>query len=259
MEIRIENSNKLGITATGLSDYLSREEVTSITGAMFDMIKMVHSYENMECKKTATPEQIESIKEEMSKAALQAVPIKETQQTERTLIRPRIPNNVVNIEELDIKQAVTEEALVRCPNCGQAHCLAVPSGSHIYLMRRDFKDNEFGIIAEFDSLQSQDFINMCCKPETDRQAYFDDLQNITFIHNSDFAVDNNTEIFCPVCCVSSTFNLWKDAFEHPLDYFETEALCDACGGEKLEKFIKKRKMYQCDKCGLQSDFKERGE
>jgi predicted RNA-binding Zn-ribbon protein involved in translation (DUF1610 family) len=258
MKIQIENSKGLGITATGLSDYLSRNEMTNITGAMFDVIAMVNSYENAECKKTATPEQIESIKEEMSKAALQAVPIKETRE-DRMIIRPRIPNNVVDINELTIEKAVTENALVRCPNCGQAHCLAVPSGNHIYLMRRDFKDNEFGIIAEFDSLNSEDFVNVCCKPETDRNAYYQDLQQMSFMYNTDFAVNNDTELFCPVCCKSHAFSSWKDAFENPLAYFETEALCDACGGEKLEKLIKKRKIYQCDKCGLQSDFKERGE
>lgn len=256
MELRIENSKGLGITATGLSDYLSRNEVTNIAGAMFDMIGMVRSYENAECKKTATPEQIESIKEEMSKAALQAVPIKETQQTERALIRPRIPNNVVDVKELSIEKAVTENALVRCPKCGQAHCLAVPSNGRVYMMRRNYLQNEFGIIADFSSLDSTELLNACCKEDTDRQAYFNDLQSIPFREDVDFAVDNNTEVFCPVCCVSSTFNLWKDAFENPLDYFETEHLCDACGGEKLEKLVKKHKIYQCDKCGLQSDFKE---
>jgi predicted RNA-binding Zn-ribbon protein involved in translation (DUF1610 family) len=49
---------------------------------------------------------------------------------------------------------------------------------------------------------------------------------------------------------------WKKAFDEPLTFFETEHLCDACGGEKLEKLVKKTKMYQCDKCGLQTPFKE---
>lgn len=175
---------------------------------------------------------------------------------DRDVIRPRIPNNVVDINELTIEKAVTENALVRCPKCGQAHCLAVPSNGRIYMMRRNYLKNEFGMIADFSSLDSQELLNACCKESTDRQAYFNDLQAIPFRDEVDFAVDNNTEVFCPVCCTSSTFNLWKDAFENPLDYFETEQLCDACGGEKLEKLIKKHKVYQCDKCGLQTDYKE---
>ena len=154
------------------------------------------------------------------------------------------------------KQAIKEKALVRCPKCGQAHCLAVSSGSKVYMMERQFSSNEFGIIAEFDSLSSQDFVNMCCKEDTDKQLYFEDLQALKLLDDKDFAVNNDIEIFCPVCHESNTFETWKDAFENPLKYFETEHLCDACGGEKLEKLIKKKKVYACDSCGLVSDFKE---
>ena len=63
-------------------------------------------------------------------------------------------------------------------------------------------------------------------------------------------------MICPVCHESDTFEAWKDTFENPLNYFETEHLCDACGGEKLEKLIKKKKVYACDSCGLITDFKE---
>ena len=171
-------------------------------------------------------------------------------------IRKRLPNNVVDIKDLTVKQAIRESALVRCPKCGQAHCLAVSGGSRVYMMERQFSSNEFGIIAEFDSLGSQDFVNMCCKEDTDKQLYFKDLQALKPLDDKDFAVNNDTEIFCPVCHESNTFETWKDAFENPLNYFETEHLCDACGGEKLEKLIKKKKVYACDSCGLISDFKE---
>lgn len=171
-------------------------------------------------------------------------------------IRKRLPNNVVDIKDLTVQQAIRESALVRCPKCGQAHCLAVSSGSRVYMMERQFSSNEFGIIAEFDSLGSQDFVNMCCKEDTDKQLYFKDLQALKPLDDKDFAVNNDTEIFCPVCHESNTFEIWKDAFENPLNYFETEHLCDACGGEKLEKWIKKKKVYACDSCGLISDFKE---
>lgn len=171
-------------------------------------------------------------------------------------IRKRLPNNVVDIKDLTVQQAIRESALVRCPKCGQAHCLAVSSGSKVYMMERQFSSNEFGIISEFDSLGSRDFVNMCCKEDTDKHLYFKDLQALKPLDDKDFAVNNDTEIFCPVCHESNTFETWKDAFENPLNYFETEHLCDACGGEKLEKWIKKKKVYACDSCGLVSDFKE---
>ena len=249
MKIQIENNDGVKVMAESPHDN-GLTHIAKISEMMRDVMKALivsDIAEDTEISKR-TEKLIEHVQE---------VPV--VKQEDRMIIRPRIPNNVVDINELTIEKAVTENALVRCPNCGQAHCLAVPSGNHIYLMRRDFKDNEFGIIAEFDSLNSEDFVNVCCKPETDRNAYYQDLQQMSFMYNTDFAVNNDTELFCPVCCKSHAFSSWKDAFENPLAYFETEALCDACGGEKLEKLIKKRKIYQCDKCGLQSDFKERGE
>lgn len=171
-------------------------------------------------------------------------------------IRERIPNNVVDIKELDIKQAVTEKALVRCPKCGQAHCLAVNSGSKIYVMERDFNKNDFNTIAEFDSFTNKGFIGMCCKPETDKKAYFNDLQNVSVVSYDDFTVNNDTEVFCPVCCESDTFLNWKNAYENPLEYFETEHLCSVCGGEMITKMVKKQKINKCEKCGHETKYKE---
>ena len=246
MKIQID-SKEISVTATGISDKISQKEVMDISGKIYDTIKMIHCFENKSENKAVPVETTPKI----------SVPT--ITSTDSPLIRPRIPNNVVDVKDLTIEKAITENALVRCPHCGQAHVLAVNSGNHIYVMRRFYahaSTDEFRIVAEFDSLNSKDFINMCCKPETDRKAYFEDVQNIKMIDDKDFAANNDTEIFCPVCCKSSTFESWKDAYEHPLAYFETEHLCDACGGEKLEKLIKKTKVYQCDKCGLQTDYKE---
>lgn len=172
-------------------------------------------------------------------------------------IRERIPNNVVDVQTLDVKQAVTEKALVRCPHCGQAHCLAVNAGSKVYLMEKDLKENDFNIITEFDSLTSEDFANVCCNPDTDRLAYFNDLQNVEpFIDNNDFVVNNDSEVFCPVCCESDTFLNWKKAYETPLEFFETEHLCDVCGGETITKVVKKQKINKCEKCGHETPYKE---
>ena len=203
-------------------------------------------------EKVEEPIKISDIKTNLSIAPV----IDAIKEIERPTFRNRLPNNVVDIKDLTVKQAIRESALVRCAKCGQAHCLAVSSGSRVYMMERQFSSNEFGIIAEFDSLGSQDFVNMCCKEDTDKQLYFKDLQALKPLDDKDFAVNNDTEIFCPVCHESNTFETWKDAFDNPLKYFETEHLCDACGGEKLEKLINKKKVYACDSCGLISDFKE---
>ena len=173
---------------------------------------------------------------------------------ERPLVRDRLPNtSVIDPATLDVKKAVTEKALVRCPHCGQAHCLAISSGAKIYFMERDFHKNDFGIIAKFDSLTSKGFLGMCCKPETDKLLYFVDLQDAAFITQEDFAATDETSIFCPVCCQSDSFHEWKNAYINPLDYFETEHLCDVCGGDKIEKIINNENIHLCESCGYQTD------
>lgn len=175
-------------------------------------------------------------------------------------VRDRLPNNVVDIKDLNIKQAVTEQALVRCPKCGQSHVLAMKSGNCIYIMRKFYSytkgNDEFRNILELDSTQTDELFSMSCTPDTDKRAYFEDIQNVPMIDDKDFTVTNDTEIFCPVCCESDTFLNWKDAYENPLEYFETEHLCDACGGETITKMIKKNKVNKCEKCGHETPYKE---
>ena len=171
---------------------------------------------------------------------------------ERPLVRNRLPNtSVIDPATLDVKRAVTEKALVRCPHCGQAHCLAISAGVKIYFMERDFHKDDFGIIAKFDSLTSQGFLGMCCKVDTNKLLYFKDLQDATLLTQEDFAATDETEIFCPVCHQSESFYEWKNAYINPLDYFETEHLCDACGGETTVKVDESTKQQTicCEVCG----------
>ena len=243
MKIQIEN--KGDYVSIKLDDKLNKREAVKLFESLYDLFTKTFREDTEDCNNVATvvPEPIKAS-------------VKTTQKAQEFNIRPRIPNTLVDVKDLTIEQAVTENALVRCPNCGQAHCLAVPSGNRIYLMRRNYKKNEFCIIAEFDSMTSDEFIGVCCDDTTDRKAYFEDLQQFTFKNEVNFAVNNETELFCPVCCTSNTFNVWKDAFEHPLHFFETEHICDACGGEKVERLIKDAKVYQCESCGLQMDYEE---
>jgi hypothetical protein len=171
---------------------------------------------------------------------------------ERPLVRDRLPNtSIIDPATLDVKKAVTEKALVRCPHCGQAHCLAISAGAKIYFMERDFDKNDFGIIAKFDSLTNKGFLVMCCKEDTNKLLYFRDLQDAALLTQEDFAATDETEIFCPVCHQSESFYEWKNAYINPLDYFETEHLCDACGGETVVKpdAVTKQKSICCETCG----------
>jgi predicted RNA-binding Zn-ribbon protein involved in translation (DUF1610 family) len=251
MKIQIENHDVNITVETPHSVLVNKNEIMNICGKVYDVIDSIYNPTLITVSDNIDiPEAVKTIKQ------TQPTIISER---DNMVIRPRIPNNAIDIKDLTIKQAVTEQALVRCPKCGQSHILAVNTGNRIYVMRKFYalaSKDEFRIIFEFDSLTSNDFLGIYCKPETNRKAYFDDVQKMPMIDDKDFVVNNDTEIFCPVCCKSDTFMNWKEAFENPLRYFETEHLCDACGGEKLEKLIRKHKIYQCDKCGLRTDFKE---
>lgn len=250
MKIRIENN---GVKATvEMPNYVSDDATKKVASMVSQLVTDIH---NMRI--TNAINMADKITKEESEYEEKVQQIHEVHKpVERPAIRNRIPNNVVNIEDLSLTQAVTENALVRCPNCGQAHALIVRDNTGLYLMRKDYEKNEFIVISEYD-INDDSFIQACCTENTDRKAYFDDLQNVPESDEiKQFNVTNETELFCPVCHDSNSFELWKDAFENPLTYFETEYLCDACGGEKLEKWIKKKKVYSCDKCGLITDYKE---
>ena len=247
MKIRIKNN---GVKATvEMSNYVSDSATTKIAELVSQLVTNIHKIRRENAVSTAKECAIEQSKSEEEKTT-SVVP------TERPAIRSRIPNNIVNIEDLSLTQAVTENALVRCPHCGQAHAIIVNDNTGIYLMRKDYQKNEFVVIAEY-GIDDNTFTDACCKDDTDKQIYFKDLQKQPELSDiTQFNVTNETELFCPVCRNSNDFKQWKDAYENPLKFFETDQLCDACGGEKLPKVIKNKTVYCCDKCGLITDYEE---
>lgn len=255
MKIKIENN---GVKATvEIFNYTSDTATEKIAKMTSQLVADIHKLRNTNAVEPSNDFKV--YKEQIAVPnGPEIVGTKEIVKIERPAFRDRLPNNIVDIKDLNIKQAITEKALVRCPNCGQAHCIAVNSGNIVYMMKRNFHSDDFNIIAEFDSITSSDFVNMCCKPETDRKAYFEDIQSISVINSNDFVINNESEIFCPVCNKSNTFYNWKKAFDEPLTFFETEHLCDVCGGEVVEKINKNIKTYICDSCGtvLDNDFVE---
>ncbi len=170
-------------------------------------------------------------------------------------IRDRLPNYVVNLEDLTIKQAVTKSALVRCPHCGQAHAIMLSDNHMMYVMRRNFGTNEFETVASFDETDSKqvmdDYIASDTTPES-KLTFFLKLQQLFPQENKDFGVDNDTEIFCPVCCRSDSFYNWKDAYENKQKYFEHQYVCNVCGGEcdiDMSRQENGKDLVICEDCG----------
>lgn len=167
--------------------------------------------------------------------------------------RERLPNNVIDINKLSVKEAVTENTLVRCPKCGQSHAIVLKDGSHLYLMRRCYSIAEFSIVKEINDTP-EDVISICCMDKTPKGKldYFFKLQEYPLMENKDFAVNNETEVFCPVCGESSPFIEWKEAHEDSMMYFEYEYICGACGGECLMDAQNEKdgkEIVVCKECG----------
>ena len=150
---------------------------------------------------------------------------------ERPVVRERLPNNVVDLESLNIKKAVTENALIRCPHCGQSHCVIINFFPHIYLMRKNYVKNQFEIVATGNLNDESSLFAITKQDNVSAWDYFMQLNRMKALEEHDFVVDNDTELFCPVCKKSALFTDWKIAWNDPLTFFNSEQRCEACGGE----------------------------
>lgn len=175
---------------------------------------------------------------------------------ERPIIRKRLPNNEVNLDELDFKRAVTESALIRCPNCGQAHAAIIKVGNDWFLMRKNLEKDTFDVVAKYDDNVSENLDKYCCKENADSKdklAFFKDVQKMKIDNkykDTDMVVDNDTDVLCPVCRYNGNFSEWKDAFQNPLKFFETENPCFVCGGEVTMLAEKNgSSTSKCESCG----------
>ena len=175
---------------------------------------------------------------------------------QRPFIRERLPNNIVDMDNLDISNAKVKKSFLRCPSCGQAHCLAVKNNNSIYFMVKDIENDEYKIITVIDEDSEHDFnseniLSMCMKDNmSNYRDYFDDLQDIAKKHGSDddFVVDNDTIVFCPICKEKNTFSKWSDAYINPSFYFEYDKVCDICGGECIKTISKGKEIDKCEEC-----------
>lgn len=182
---------------------------------------------------------------------VQMKPVAQPVHMERPAIRDRLPNSLVDINDLDIKKAVQTSSLVRCPHCGQSHALIVRDGAVMYMMQK--RDKEFKII--IGPSQPQEMLNKYVMPDDANPLdYYNDLMELGIQEDKDFAVNNDTDIFCPVCHQSAAFIEWKKAYDEPLTYFEYENPCEVCGGETV--VLKARDdgevLYGCESCGHES-------
>lgn len=233
VEISIKNVNKNAI--------LTNEELDSV-------VKIINLFKGFK-------EPVQNFVSTAVKDALpQSEPVKEPAKEERPVIRNRIPNQV-DLSELEIKKAVTEEPMIRCPHCGQSSKAIVRIGqTENYLLRMVTKGNKktFETVLE---LTDEESVNNVLMPEgASVTDYHNDIMKIKQskkLKGTDLNVDNNTVIQCPCCREKETFSKWSEAFKYPLEFgFETETLCPICGGEAVKAIDEnKNEILQCEHCG----------
>ncbi len=186
------------------------------------------------------------------------VPMVNKKMNDRNLVKDRLPNTI-DLSEVDIKKAVTNEPKIRCPKCGQTDKAIVrikPDES--YFMRKD-KSGDKEEYIPIAILDSDEAINNICKPEkSDMKDYNDDIYKIRIpksLKNANINVAQDTAITCPICKYTSLFQAWNEAYNNPLEYgFETELLCDMCGNEAVDKVTKDNKhVIHCESCGYEKD------
>ena len=236
VEISIKNINKNAI--------LTGEELESVV----KIIQLFKSNQN-------------SIKTSFDNIIKDAIPKEEPKKmqassNDRPVVRDRLPNQV-DLSELEIKRAVTEEPMIRCPGCGQSSTVIVviKDDEEYYLLRKINKNGKdtFETVLKCDNYE--DVMKLYKPSDASALDYYEDVTKIKIaknLRNTDLNVSNDTRLICPLCLDNSVFSKWVEAFKHPLDFgFETEMLCDVCGEEAVETIDKdKNKVIQCEHCGF---------
>jgi DNA-directed RNA polymerase subunit RPC12/RpoP len=178
---------------------------------------------------------------------------------DRPILRERIPNQV-DLSNLEIKKAVTEEPMIRCPNCGQSSKVIVkiePTAN--YLLRKVTKNNKKTFETVLELTNQQDIDNILLPENSDITAYHNDIMKIKpskKLKDTDLNVNNETLLLCPCCHKEMIFKSWVEAYKYPLDFdFETDVLCEVCGHEAVKTIDKnKHAIIQCEHCGHKEDI-----
>jgi predicted RNA-binding Zn-ribbon protein involved in translation (DUF1610 family) len=183
------------------------------------------------------------------------VPINPKANEEREPFRDRLPNEI-DIKDLKVTKAKTQNTIMRCPSCGQAHCGILMDGDKLFLMRRKDKSDTFDTVMQCDGGQEEFLTTVSMKEDDSKREYYESLQLMNVLDETDFVADKNTEVFCPVCHKSNKLAAWMDAYDHPEKYFEYAYVCDVCGSEMVScvDYRKQVKELKCEECGHVQDM-----
>ena len=164
----------------------------------------------------------------------------------------RLPNtSIVDVSTIDLKKAIAQETLIRCPFCGQSHCTIIGTHQNVrVLLKKKHNGKNSYYPAATPAATGNKTINDVFSEFTiaglirnkrikeehlhkQRLEFYNLMSNVN-VTDEDFNADADTRLLCPVCGKESTLSVWVDAYVNPLKYFETGSLCEACGGELVD-------------------------
>ena len=279
MDIKYSNGNfSFSMTSVDKQSIHNPDEMNTI----IEIIKL--------CQRVAGVEEDASIVKEDIKPEIvpHKKPKKSAIKEERPVARKRLPNlingepveepnievdssnlNVIDLKKINLTNAKTEKAMLRCPHCGQNDSIIAfttsvdnvknPTSDSIeaYFMRQE-PSGEYQAIAEFKKFS--EINNMSIQKEKTPKnclEYHEDIKKIKVpskLRDKDIAVTSNCAIKCPICHEMESYKIWTDCYKDPLLFgFETEELCSICGSEVVSNVTPAGNTIKiCDGCGYKS-------
>ena len=241
MNIHYKN-NGVKIVLSNLPDSVLRDKEEQ--EALKSMIKDLISSLEIEKEKNISNNNITKLETKESKR-----PVND----DRPVIRGRVPNKI-DLSEFNITNAEVKEYGIRCPECGQSSKAIVMLGlDGDYYLRKENKNGKETYEAIL-KLENDEIDQMCKKEDVDPLVYHKDIMEIKQakeLRGKDINIDKHTNIKCPCCGNIDLYSLWIKAYEEPLEVgFESDNLCDICGGEAVDYIDKDKKhSYKCEVCG----------
>ena len=177
-----------------------------------------------------------------------ATPLTSTPPESREVIRERLPNslngaevvpndNMVDLSKVKMeKPSITKHTHFRCPDCGQS-VLTVVNDT---IVMRDLENKED---------------NLCILTGVDLENFdYEEAKDHVSDIGACLVADGLTEARCPKCSSEKLIELWVNAYEQPLKYFECEKPCPICGSETVFSVDRSgTSVLKCDKdtCGYE--------
>lgn len=189
------------------------------------------------------------------------VKIKPTDPMERSIVRERLPNDVVDLSEMKlVREESNGELRMRCPHCGQqTFAIVTVAGlpeNICYVATMGYETNKYHVgkaILEDETVsQFKEFFMETISGLKDVVGYSIDIIKNNSDVNLPITEGSIVSCFCPCCGNEEEIIRWVNAFYNPRSEGVADR-CVICGGDELtakidEAHDKDNPLYTCERC-----------